>query len=254
MMDVTNSEFERLLAKLGRIESKVEANSASAQRISDRFHRRLYAQIEALIGLYRDLDGLQALPPLRNWAISPDSARQLVALIRTTRPAHVVECGGGASSVLLGHLAMAGHIGSVTTLEHDPLWYELTHQRLVEQGLESNVDLVFSPLVERGVGASSQRWYAVDVDAIDEIDLVLVDGPPNATADMARAPAAPLLLPRCRPGCLFVVDDFIRDEEQRMVDRWLTDHPMRLVRYNESVEKWLAVVEYQPDLTKGTLA
>ncbi len=240
-------DIDEVLRRLESLEQSVKAQSASVQRVSDRSTRQIYAQLEALIGLYRDIDGLPSIPPLRQWAISPDSARELVRVVRAANPKHVVECGSGASTVMLGHLAIAGQVGRITSLEHEPLWYEATRTRLRDAGIADEVELVFAPLTERTVGEDVATWYDIDVATLDPIDLVIVDGPPQSIGPMARWPAAPLLLDRCAPGCLFVLDDYIRDDEQAIADRWRAELPIELFRRIDTVEKGLAILEFQSD-------
>ena len=214
------------------------------QTISDRTQRTMYAQIEALIGLYRDLDGQRTLPPLRRWAISPDSARILLGIVREHGCKNILECGSGASTVMFGHLQMAGEIDRLVALEHDAVWHELARQQARQFGLEGHAELVYAPLVDHADPAVETPWYDIDGVELASLDLVLVDGPPDATGPLARFPAAPLLLSHCRPGCLFVVDDYIRESEQQTVDRWVEEYPMTLLAIHESPEKHLAVVCY----------
>lgn len=252
MSDVNDqraSEFDR---RFDELDQRIRATSETVHRVSDRMQRRLYAQVEALIGLYRDLDGLPSLPPLRNWALSPDTARELHALIKTYTPRHVVECGSGASTVMLGHLRLAGLVEQVTSIDHEPVYFELTRQRLRSSGLLDAVDLRFSPLVDRAVEDRSMRWYDVEAAGIDPIDLLIVDGPPASTGPMARYPAVPLLVDAMRPGCLVVVDDFDREDEEEIVATWRERYPFELIELNRAVEKSLAVLEFRPEPEETT--
>lgn len=242
-----DAQYQQLLKRLDSLEDRVRRTSETTHRVSDRLLRRLYAQVEALIGLYRDLDGLPSLPPLRNWAVSPDTARRLHALVRTYRPKHVVECGSGASTVMLGHLRLAGMVETITSLDHDPVYVELTRRNLRDAGLLDEVDLVHAPLVERQFDGGPALWYDVDHTGLDPIDLLIVDGPPSSTGPQARFPALPILAPRLAPGCLIVIDDYERDDEQAMVERWSEAYPVEMFLIDHGVEKALAVLEYQPD-------
>jgi predicted O-methyltransferase YrrM len=243
---MNDDQYGALIRRLDELEHRIRASSETTHRVTDRLQRRLYAQIEALIGLYRDLDGLPTLPPLRNWAISPDTARALHALISTYRPQHVLECGSGASSVMLGHLRMAGLIGRVTSLDHEPLYFELTRQQLRTAGLLEVVDIRFSPLVERQAHDRVAEWYDVDVSDLAPVDLVIVDGPPASTGPQARYPALPILEPALNPGCLIVIDDYERPDEIAMVESWRERFPLELIKLDHTVEKALAVLEYRP--------
>lgn len=242
---MNDAQYAALNRRLDAIEQRIRASSDTTHRVTDRLQRRLYAQIEALIGLYRDIDDLPSLPALRGWAISPDTARVLHELLRTYRPRHVLECGSGASTVLLGHLKVAGLVERVTSLDHDPVFLELTRQRLRSAGLLDEVDLVFAPLVERGIEQAPTTWYDVDVDGLASIDLVIVDGPPTATNALARYPAVSILSAMMNDGCLIVVDDYERPAESDMVTAWRDEYPLAPIVVDRTVEKSLAVLEYR---------
>ncbi|MEM9465427.1 MAG: class I SAM-dependent methyltransferase [Actinomycetota bacterium] len=240
----TDPTLTKILSRLDAIDARLGSQAERMQTISDRTQRTMYAQIEALIGLYRELDGQRTLPPLRRWAISPDSARLVLGLVREHRPRNVLECGSGASTILFGHLHLAGEIERLIALEHDVVWHELARQQLRQFGLEDETELHFTPLVDHPDEAVETPWYDTTEVEFAPLDMVLVDGPPDATGPLARFPAAPLLLEHCRPGCLFVMDDFIRQSEQDTVDRWIEEYPMTLIAVHESPEKHLAVVQY----------
>lgn len=73
------------------------------------------------------------------------------------------------------------------------------------------------------------------------IDLLVVDGPPEQTAPLAREPALPRLLPRMATRWTVLLDDADRPDETEIVRRWLTLAPRsRLSR--PPAEKGLAVL------------
>lgn len=236
--------IDEILERVQRLEKTI---ALTEKRLKSFLVDRIYSQVEALIGLHRELDRLPSLPPLRRWALSPDTARAIVEMVIENKPSHVLECGSGASSVLLGHLKQGGLISKVTCLEHDPVWYEHTRFLLRNAGLLDSVDLWFAPLIETEISNRRQRWYDIDAEFVTPIDILIVDGPPNKTGVNARWPALPLLISSCNPGCKIVLDDFARVEEQKVVEEWLEEFPVRLIRRDQTLEKWLAVLEYVPD-------
>ena len=247
----TDDQLEEILRRLDRIDARLEQIPADSYRVGDRLPRRLYHQLEALIGLYRELDGRPTLPPLRNWSISPDAARELHALVLAHRPAHVVECGGGASTVLFAHLCATGMIEHVTALEHLVPYLEATRQQLERAGVVDHVDLIHAPLRTYDIGGQPYAWYDLRPDDLDPIDLLLVDGPPGTVQQHARYPAIPLLEPRLNHGCLVVVDDHSRKDEAEIVERWVEEAPLDLIRIDRNVEKGMAVLGYRTKTRGG---
>src|SRR5690606_18547556 len=99
-------------------------------------------------------------------------------------------------------------------------------------GLGATVEVRHAPLVA--------RWYEASVFAdIDTIDLLIVDGPPATTGQLARYPALPLLAERLSPGAVVVLDDAERDAEAEIARRWCEEFGFR--RVDEHVSR-LAVL------------
>src|SRR5688572_31116753 len=61
----------------------------------------LFRQLESLVSLYVDLGLRKSLPPMRDWAASPDFLRELASHSLSDRPEVIVECGSGVSTIVL---------------------------------------------------------------------------------------------------------------------------------------------------------
>jgi predicted O-methyltransferase YrrM len=134
----------------------------------------------------------------------------------------ILECGSGASTLWASAALRYRGGGHVTTLEADAHFGAETRARLAEHGLESWATVVDAPLVDTETpGRGHQPWYDLSgLGDLTEVDLLFVDGPPRSTAELARYPAVPLLLPRLRVGALVVLDDTNRPDEQEIVRLW----------------------------------
>lgn len=224
------SEIQRLRAEITLLRDavhEVRRQSHSSQRS---VHDRLYSSVEALIGTYRELDGQAVIPPLGGWAVSPDLALYLVQLVHARQPRVVLELGSGASTLLIGKALDQMGVGQLISIEHDPVWYANTIQELHLAGLNDVVDLRYSPLIPIDIEGSTFRWYDTDsVSDSETADMILVDGPPGPTGPMARYPAGRVLISGAKQGCLVVVDDLIREDEQTMVDLWVQNFDLRVV-------------------------
>ncbi|KAA3637977.1 MAG: hypothetical protein DWP92_06910 [Armatimonadetes bacterium] len=76
---------------------------------------------------------------------------------------------------------------------------------------------------------------------MDNIGLVFVDGPPGTLHPLVRYPALPLLRPRLAANATVVLDDFIRDQEQEIANRWSEEFP-ELKMTEHQFEKGAAVL------------
>jgi predicted O-methyltransferase YrrM len=168
------------------------------------------------------LDGRPYLP-FSSGAMRASGLVHLCNHVFHTAPDAVVECGSGTSTVVLARLlAQRGH-GRLVALEHDPGWAAAITRQLEAEGLAAVARVVLAPLQD--------GWYAAA--GIDElparIDLLVVDGPPADTPELAHArhPALGRLEPRLGPTATVVLDDIGRAGEREVLRRWEAETPWR---------------------------
>ena len=58
---------------------------------------------------------------------------------------------------------------------------------------------------------------------INEIDLLVVDGPPGSLSEMAGSPAPHVLESQLAPNAVVILDDADRPGEQGIARRWITE-------------------------------
>jgi predicted O-methyltransferase YrrM len=185
--------------------------------------RVVYAEIEDLLALYRDIGPDQALPPMHGWAAGPDLARFLYREVVEHGRSTVLECGSGSTTVILAYACRAIGAGRVVALEHEPRFAAATRKMLEERGLAKWAEVRDAPLTEVGVGEAIWRWYDPASLVDGPFDLVLVDGPPGGTGPEARYPAVPMLLDRLADDALVVLDDARRADERAIGERWAAE-------------------------------
>ncbi len=161
------------------------------------------------------LDGRPYLP-FSSGAMRASALVHLCNLVVHRRPATLVECGSGVSTVVLARLLAERGTGRLTALEHDPAWAQEVEQSLAREGLGELARVVRAPL--------EQGWYAAAgvAELPSAIDLLVVDGPPADTPALAEArhPALGVLAARLGPGSIVVLDDAGRPGEQAVLARW----------------------------------
>lgn len=144
----------------------------------------------------------------------------------------ILECGSGASTVLLARLLAQQGSGSSVALEHDAGWAEWVAGQLVREGLGDRARVAVAPLAADG-------WYErpavhAQLDGL-AFDLLVVDGPPAyaAGAGLARHPALAELGPQLDADAVVILDDAIRPGEREVLDRWEAETPWRFERRDE---------------------
>jgi hypothetical protein len=126
----------------------------------------------------------------------------------------ILECGSGLTTVTVGVIAeRAG--STVYSLENDEPWLDRVSRYLAKYQITS-VHLLLSPLKDYG----SFSWYAPPLGSMpDRFSLVICDGPPGDTRG-GRYGLLPIMKERLAPGCIIMLDDARRREEQAIAARW----------------------------------
>jgi Methyltransferase domain len=131
----------------------------------------------------------------------------------------VVECGSGASTVLLARLLRERGAGTLVSIEHDAGWAALTTDLLRRERLDAAARVVHAPLT------GDPPWYApepLEGALPDSVDLLVVDGPPafEPGHEHRREPALGFFEERLADGAAVVLDDLQRAGEREVLARW----------------------------------
>ena len=185
-----------------------------------------YKQVESLIWLDRLLGLAQPLPPLRGWAGSPDFLLVLAEHVLSAQPKCVLECSSGASTLVIARCLQKIGSGHVYSLEHSPEYAEKTRANLKRHGLDGWATILDAPL-EPQPDFNGARWYSLKnlATVAGQVDMLVIDGPPQDTAPLARLPAVPALAHVMAPTCVTFLDDSDREDETAIVARWLAQFP-----------------------------
>lgn len=221
---------------------------------------RLYSQLEALSWLQKRLVIKGQLPPLRGWATSPDVLLMLHTHIRQKRPAVIVECGSGASTLVIADALKQNGFGKLISLEHSEFYGQQTLATLKAEALQSFVDLRIGELepwsAEHLNPADADKpsyWYPQSfLSDISQVDLLWVDGPPGATCLYSRYPALPALAGKLSENAEVWMDDTIRQEEKDICSKWASDYGLNLEYF--PLEKGLGKLSFSSSETLPLIA
>lgn len=180
-----------------------------------------YCQLESLFSLNSLLELRAPLPRMRGWAISPDFANLLMALVSKQSPHVVVEAGCGVSTVVLAYYLEKLGDARLYSLEHDSDYAAEVRAMLLEHRLDGVAQVIDSSL--KSYELSGRSWLCYDLDSldmVDEIDLLIIDGPPVNCQRLARYPVLPLLKNKLSGNAVVVLDDASRRDERRILEEW----------------------------------
>lgn len=136
--------------------------------------------------------------------------------IRLRAQPSVVEFGCGLSTLLSAREIEAKGAGRIVSFDHSAEWAQLCDRSLSDGGLSGVVDL---HVVQRD--ESHNGFYRINADELpDSIDIVVVDGPPEADGHMVRDKAIDVVWSRLASDGIILLDDGARGAERAIADRW----------------------------------
>ena len=167
-----------------------------------------------------------AAPLFGGWAIEADFAGLIARRVEQAADL-VVECGAGASTLVIGAMLERAGRGRLVSLEHDPAYAQRIRRLVGQAGLGDRVEIVVAPLRPCGLKQRAVPWYdtGITARAADApIDVLVVDGPPQLTR-WSRWPAVPVLHDRLAPGATVLVDDGRTAAALTSTAAWTRDFP-----------------------------
>lgn len=240
-VDSLSSTFEKIESNMvDRLNSfeKAETDAhAETLNIIDRKHaessdllknqlRTLYNQVDSLFSLFSTLKIRHPLPIMRGWPISPDFANTLISVMLTKRPKNILSLGSGISDLIIAYCIEKTGSGRLLSLDHDDKFARETQANLEKHQLSKYGQVFYAPLKKHHINNEDWLWYDIDGLIIeDEIDLLIIDGPPAKTQALARYPALPLLNKKLSNNVTIILDDANRTDEKEMIDRWIEEYP-----------------------------
>jgi predicted O-methyltransferase YrrM len=183
-------------------------------------------KIQAYFSLYSMLDASHSFPYMTGWAATPELALITLEELKKHKPLQIVELGSGVSTVIASHGLQQNGKGSILSLDHDQEYAEKTREQLTKHGVEDFAQVIYSPLVPHQIEGITWHWY--DLDAIslpEEIDMLLIDGPPVKTNKNARFPALPLLVDKLSEHAIIIMHDAYRHSERDILSKWQKMYP-----------------------------
>lgn len=191
-------------------------------------------QVEALLQLLPTLKPRWLMPSLGRWAIDARAMLHLRQLIQDHRPRRILELGSGTSTIWLGYIAEQTG-ASVVSIEHDEKFRQRTDYFLGKHKLRKVVSTVHAPLSPLRLDDVEYHWYDLEAfDSMQDIDLLLIDGPVGTTNRWARYPAIPVLWNRLADDAIVALDDASRPDESESVENWAKNFEIKPIQQGAS--------------------
>lgn len=208
---------------------------------------RLFTQLESLSWIQNNIKLNYSLPATRGWSSSPDVLLKLYEYVRYCKVNKIVELGSGVSTIVLAAAIRDNGGGKLYSFEHNIEYLENTRNELEKNELSHFVDLRLAKTNvidddEMKYSDAIQEWYDLSkFSDLKDIDLLWVDGPPQALCTHSRFPALPVLNEKMSSNGQIWMDDTIRKEEREICEKWAKMFSLSLV-YSK-LEKGLGVLK-----------
>jgi predicted O-methyltransferase YrrM len=178
----------------------------------------------------RDAMAMQALTPLAGsyvpwtyFAMRPSAVVAILNDIAVHHRTHIVECGGGVSTLYIARL-LREREGHLYTVEESAEWADALRRQIDKEKLTEYVSIMHAPITDVRLAAGSHQWYSDEVvkelTTHREIDLLIIDGPVAERLPRIRYPALPYFYDSLVESATVVVDDIDRRAEQQIVRCW----------------------------------
>ncbi|MBV6652815.1 MAG: class I SAM-dependent methyltransferase [Mameliella sp.] len=182
-------------------------------------------QVESMQWIYQQFQPKVAFPPMRVIAGSPDFFKVIVEHCIRIQPKVIVEGGSGVSSIVISEwLRSQNSNASHYALDHLEKYAKETASKVENPGSK----VLFAPFKNYTLEGKSWKWYDIDtLSDVNEIDLLIIDGPPEDIQKEARFPALPLLFERLSDKAVIILDDTNRPDEQAIIKKWKATYNLK---------------------------
>ncbi len=214
-----------VLSRLQRLQRELAETRRALDQETAVQAEKGFERLQAWFYLRDRLDLRAGIPFTKHWSASPDFLKLIADHALETRPSLVLECGSGASSLVLARCCQLNDSGRLVSLEDGPAYAAAAASGLRRYGLEAFGEVVHAPLAPVELGGERYDWYRPDALPEGPIDMLVIDGPSGFLGKQARYPALPLLYDRLADGCTLFLDDAAREDERAIVARWLAGFP-----------------------------
>lgn len=220
-------------------------------RLLEHDGKLIVSQVDSINTIGAAVPELRFLPHPTGWAASLALLSEIVEFTVLHEPKTVVELGSGLSTLYLATMMKKSGAGHVYSIEHDSSYAAETVAELASRGLQDFATVIPAELTTLDLDGKNWTWYDINWSGLpDNIDLLLVDGPPMQTQRLARYPALPIFEDHLSANATVILDDADRKDEQAILKMWLSQFDSFTSR-SKFCRKGLAILTRQSTGSHG---
>jgi predicted O-methyltransferase YrrM len=194
---------------------KMEMNHPDRPEDNDPEYEALQQQLGLRLGI----------PYTPNWSAGADFLQIIADACLESKPAWVLECGSGLTTLVLARCCQMNGWGRVVSLENGEEYADVTRSYIKRYGLLDYATVIVAPLRPVVYDGLEYTWYSTDDLPEERIDMLVIDGPPGVTGKHARYPAIPVCYPNLVNNSRIFLDDAVRTDEREIVAMWCERYP-----------------------------
>ena len=160
------------------------------------------------------------IPYVDQWSACADFLELIVDHVLQAKPATLLECGSGLTTLVLARACQLNGTGHLYSLENGEQYAQRSRDVLEFYGLSDYVTVLHAPLINYSINQQNYQWYSLAALSAAKVDLFIIDGPPGFIQKHSRYPALPLLHAKLADDCRIFLDDARRDDELEIVSLW----------------------------------
>lgn len=155
------------------------------------------------------------------WTLDVDLLKTIIDDIYQRDKVNILELASGNSTIILSYFLKKLNLGKIYSIEHDEIFFNKTKKLLEINNLNDVCELFFSSLEKIKINNEDFLWYELDfINNIENIDILIVDGPPAFIQKNSRFPALPLLKEKLSQNAVVYLDDGKREDENKIIQMW----------------------------------
>jgi len=158
------------------------------------------------------------------WSAAADFLTLMVDFALADKPLNLVECSSGLTTLMLARCCQLSGQGHITSLENGADYAQATIEALKLYNLTEYATVTHAPLINHPLQQQTYQWYEIN-QLSDNIDFLVIDGPPGFIQSWSRFPALPLLEKYMSKQYRILLDDAGREDEIALVAEWCRCYP-----------------------------
>jgi len=184
-------------------------------------------RIEARLTLDQLQQGVHDWRLATPFSAPPELLLRAAQELSRNKPPTVLELGAGVSTLILARIIRNQKLPCrLVSVDHDADYLATIAEEVEREHLDEIVTLLRSPLEPIDLDGYDGLWYRREtIGEVNDIGLLIVDGPPKRHGADIRYPALPVLAQRLIPGALVLLDDARRRPEREALRRWSRQFP-----------------------------